>query len=224
MRIVKPNGVFQFAISQRTLRPFGQTDASEQNTWKLADYQFKVDNETKAIDGIDYFTLTYENRSINLDELTVPRGKVVTGVRFYHHKGHVVLQIRATDFNYFSGQLLNLHYTPWVTNTAGGASEIDVSSRANPLEYGEGVNEPIAAKPNQFVVFRPSDFETDAAQSTVPFIETLPLESKNPVVLAGVALALKAQMGSGGIIAPKLITYDFQIADKEPTEEFDYID
>lgn len=223
VRIVKPNGVFQLAISQRKLLPFGQTDSTEENTWRLAEYQFKV-NESKAINGIDYFTLTYENRSVNLDELTLPRGKVVTGVRFYHHKGHIVLQIRATDFNYFSGKLVNLHYTPWVTNDDGGQTEVEPSNRANPLVYGEGVNAPVAFKPNQYVTFRPTDFETDAAQLTVPFIETLPLESKNPVVLAGVALTLKTQKGSGGILAPKLIAYDFPIADKQPNEEFDYID
>lgn len=223
MQIIKPNGVFQLAISQRTLLPYGQTDATAENTWKLADYQFKV-NESKAINGIDYFTLTYENRSVNLDELTVPRGKVVTGVRFYHHKGHILLQIRATDFNYVNGKLQNLQYTPWVTNDDGGQVEVEPSSRANPLVYGEGVNAPMALEPNQYVTFRPSDFETDASQLTVPFIETLPLESKNPVILAGIALTLKTQNGSGGIIAPKLIAYDFPIADKQPTEEFDYID
>lgn len=207
------------AVSQRTLLPFGQTDATEVNTWKLADYQFKV-NESKAIDGIDYFTLTYENRSVNLDELTVPRGKVVTGVRFYHHKGHIVLQIRATDFDYFSGKLVNLNYTPWVTNDDGGQTHIELSSRANPLKHGKGVNAPMAVEPNRYVSFQPSDFDTDASQLTVPFIETLPLESKNPVVLAGVALTLKIQEGTGGIIAPKLIAYDFPIADKQPTEEY----
>lgn len=211
------------AISQRTLLPFGQTDATEEKTWKLADYQFKV-NESKAIDGIDYFTLTYENRSVNLDELTVPRGKVVTGIRFYHQNGHILIQIRATDFNYFSGKLLNLHYTPWVTNDDGGQTEFEPPSRANPLEYGVGVNAPIAIKPNQYVTFRPSDFETDASQLTVPFIETLQLESKNPVILAGIALTLKTQHESGGIIAPKLIVYEFPIADKQAADEFDYID
>lgn len=223
VRILKREGVFQFAISQRTLLPYGQADGSETSTWKLADYQFAA-RDSNAVDGVDYFTLTHGTRGINLDELTVPQGKVVTGVRFFHQNGHIVLQIRATDFNYFSGALQNLDDEPWVTNSDGGQHEIVVNKPGNPVDAIVDDNLPITVQPNSFIKFGPSDFETDIRQSTVPFIETLPLESKNPVAIAGIALALKGQTGSGGIIAPRLISYEFPIADPVPEDEFDYID
>lgn len=93
VRLVKQNGVIQLSISQRTLLPFGQTEETEQDTWKLSDYQFAA-TDHNAIDGVDFFTLTYENRSINLDDLVVPQGKLVTGVRFFNLNGHLALQIR----------------------------------------------------------------------------------------------------------------------------------
>lgn len=222
VRIIKRNGVIQLAISQRTLLPYGQTDAKEQNTWKYADYQFAVTDRGPS-NGIDYFTLTYENRSINLDDLTVPQGKLVTGVRFFHLNGHIVLQIRATDFNYFSGKLLNLDYTPWVVNKDGGQHEIVLNNPGHPIEASVEINYPKRAK-NAFVTFGPSAFDTDIGQSTIPFIENLPIESKNPVVLAGVGLTHKGQVGSGGFIAPKLITYEFPIADPIVDEEYVYIE
>ena len=98
VRLVKENGVIQLSISQRTLLPFGQTEETEQDTWKLSGYQFAATDHS-AIDGVDFFTLTYENRSINLDDLVVPQGKLVTGIRFFNLNGHLTLQIRGERVN-----------------------------------------------------------------------------------------------------------------------------
>lgn len=223
VRILKKDGVFQFAISQRTLLPYGQTDGNEQNTWKLSNYQFSI-RDPSAVDGVDYFTLTYGRRAINLDELTVPQGKVVTGVRFFHQNDHIVMQIRATDFNYVSGHLQNVQYTPWVTNLGGGQKELVIDHPGIPTDAVLDVNLPTNYEKNTFIRFGPSDFEADLGQSTVPFVETAPLESRNPVALAGVGLVHKGQATSGGVIALKLISYDFPIADPVPEDTFDYID
>lgn len=223
VRIVKVNGVIQLSISQRTLLPFGQTDESEQDTWKLADYQFAA-TDKGPIEGVDYFTLTYENRSVNLDDLVVPKGKLVTGVRFYHLNGHLILQIRATDFNYFEGRLENISHNPWVMNENGGQNEIKIVKKVNPLDtVVSDVYLPITSD-NSFVQFGPSDIDFDVGQSTVPFIDTFPLESKNPILLGGLGLTYKNNDGSGGFIAIKTITYDFAIADIATDEEYDYID
>lgn len=223
VRLVKVNGVIQLSISQRTLFPFGQTDVSEQDTWKLATYQFAA-TDHGPIEGIDYFTLTYENRSINLDDLVVPQGKLVTGVRFYHLNGHLVLQIRATDFNYFSGRLENITYNPWVMNSNGGQKEIEIPKKTNPIDVVVGDIYMPEMSENAFVRFSPSDIDHDVGQSTVPFIDTFQLESRNPVVLGGVGLTYKRSDDSGGFIAVKTITYDFAIADIKVDEEYDYID
>lgn len=223
VQIFKKNGLFQLAISQRTLLPYGETDGNEQNTWKWANYQFSP-KDSSAVDGVDYFTLTHDQRAINLDELVVPQGKLVTGVRFFHQNGHIVLQIRATDFNYFLGRLTNLDYTPWVTNLDGGQHELVIEHPGIPTDAMLDVNLPTKYEKNSFIKFGPTDFEIDIGQTTVPFIETVSLESKHPVILSGIGLVHKGQATSGGVIAPKLISYDFPIADPVPEDEYDYID
>lgn len=222
IRIVKENGVFQLSISQRTLLKYGQTDDSEQDTWKLADYQYAV-SDRGPIDGIDYYTLTYENRSINLDDLTVPNDKLVTGVRFHQLNGHLILQIRATDFDYLSGSLKNIEHNPWVMNPHGGQYEINIEKRINPATGGGDIQRPNQL-PNSYVRFGSTDFDSDVGQLTIPFVETTPLESKNPIILSGIGLTYKTNDASGGFIAIKTIAYEFAVADPTPDEEYDYID
>lgn len=223
VRLVKVNGVIQLSISQRTLLPFGQTDESEQDTWKLANYQFAV-TDVGPINGTDYFTLTYDKRSVNLDDLVVPERKLVTGVRFYHHNDHLILQIRATDFDYFTGRLENITYNPWVMNENGGQNEVQIIKKTNPIDVVVNDIYLPEQSDNSFVKFSPSDIDFDVGQLTVPFIDTFPLESRNPVVLGGVGLTYKRSDESGGFIALKTITYDFAIADVKVDEEYDYID
>lgn len=223
VRLTKESGVIQLAVSQRTLLPFGQTDESEQDTWKLAEYQFAA-TDSGPVNGVDYFTLTYENRSINLDDLVLPQGKLVTGVRFHNLNGHLALQIRATDFAYFMGRLENLTHTPWAMNDNGGKNEIKIPKRASPLEtVVPDVYIPENTL-NSFVQFGPSDIEFDVGQTTVPIIDTLSVESHNPVALGGIGLTYKKNEESGGFIGVKTITYDFAIADVTIDEEYDYID
>lgn len=214
--------MIQISTSQRTLLPFGQTDESEQDTWILADEQFAV-TDIGVIEGIDYATLTYENRSINLDDLILPRGKLVTGVRFQQTAdGHLALEIRATDFDYFSGRLLNISHNPWVKNEYGGQIEIEIPKKRNPMQYIVKDLYLPETIPNAYVRFGPSDLTYDIGQTTVPMIETYPLESRNPVALGGIGLTYKSNNDSAGFIALKTITYEFSIADAG--FEYDYID
>lgn len=202
--------------------PFGQTDESEQDTWKLSANQFAI-SDIGAVEGINYTTLTYENRAINLDDLVLPQDKVVTGVRFQlNSNGHLTLEIRATDFDYFYGRLHNVTHNPWAKNENGGQIEIEIQQKLNPLE--NVVNELYVPEniPNAYVKFQTSDIESDVGQSTVPFIDTFPLESRNPVALSGIGLTYKRNSEAGGFITLKTITYDFAIADIE--DEYEYID
>lgn len=223
VRLVKENGVIQISASQRTLLSFGQTSESEQDTWILPDEQFAV-TDIGVYEDIDYATLSYDNRAINVDDLILPPGKLVTGVRFQRSSvnGHLQLEIRATDFDYFSGRLLNISHNPWVKNTDGGQNEIEIAHRRNPLKYIVNDLYLPDTTPNAFVKFGPSDLDYDIGQTTVPIIETYPVESQNPVALGGIGLTYKSNNDSAGFIALKTISYEFSIADAD--KEYDYID
>lgn len=112
--ITKRNRMLQFTIAESTLLPYGKlnttivNDDDDQNVNANNRYvthpEWTID--TPGIkNGVDYHTLTYENRAINLDAVIAPAGKVITGIRFHALDDKTLtIQIRATDFDYETGK------------------------------------------------------------------------------------------------------------------------
>lgn len=161
--------------------------------------------------GVDYFTLTREHRSINLDTIFLPLNKVVTGIRFQMNDNHrLIIEIRATDFDYETGMLLNLEQSAWIKHTDNRINEhrqeITIDEPDSPTRT-TNIQERFNSN-NKFITFRSTDIKKDLSQLTVPFIESVPLEASEPRPLSGVGLYYKGEKGYGGYIAVKLITYD----------------
>lgn len=208
MNIVCIIGIIQFVIAQRQLLAFGNVDRSPiEYAWSLAE-QF-APNSSDSQEGIDYFVLTYENRSLNLDTITASAGHVVTGVRFNrNHKGHLLLEVRFTEFDAFTGKLINLEKSVWLSNPNGGKHRIntdnlDIPTRANGKSVGK-------FKENSYVRFGPTHKKIDLSQTTVPFIDGQKVEAKMPGPLSGVGLFYKSQ----GFVAPRIILYNFEASDE----------
>lgn len=187
------------------------------NTWRSSKYQFTPE-ERRPVDGVDYVALTYENRSIVLGDVVVPAGKVVTGVRFAHRDGHVLLEIRATDFDYVRGKLSNLESSFWISNEADfhSSKEIQIPNRSNPFERFNRMKLYIPQNSKKsYVRFGPSDFNSDLGQTTIPLIEADQLASSVPTPLSGIGLTYENDEAhtTGGAIAPKLIVYESPIGD-----------
>lgn len=66
------------------------------------------------------------------------------------------------------------------------------------------------SKSDQYLEFIHTDFDRDAAQTTVPFIDAQPVESALPVPLSGAGIYHKGRQHFGGFIGPKVITYNFR--------------
>lgn len=211
--LTKQNGIIHLAIAERTLLPYGQAETTSDHSfyepWKSSYEFFNIDDSDIA-ENIDFFTLTYENRSINLDMVTVPKGFLVTGVRFRVTKaGHITLDVRATPFDFITGKLKDLTNSMWVSNPNCGQTEIPLHRPSNPLNHLNTLSQ-MNSTPNAFIKFGPTDFWTDVSQLTVPFIDTQRIEPYNPIPLSGVGLYHRSVDESGGFIAPKLIVYDFE--------------
>lgn len=91
----KFQGIFHFVIVERELKPYATLNVVSNPTWHLfnkVDY-FNIHDATVR-EGIDYHTLTWQNRSINLDTVELPTGKVVTGIRMRVINGAISLQVR----------------------------------------------------------------------------------------------------------------------------------
>lgn len=183
--------------------PNGQilSDKANEIKWKAASL-FRV-NDGEAVEGVDYHTITWTNRSFDLDTVFDVQ-RVVTGVRFRVIDAHVRLEVRFTDFDYQSGELRNVRHSEWV-GSSHGIKKLLKPNRPDRPTRSPRKSMPIKGE-HFYVQFHPSDIRKDAAQSTVPFIDSQPIEASTPI--SGVGLHLKTQFGYGGFIAPKLIVFD----------------
>lgn len=79
------------------------------------------------------------------------------------------------------------------------------------------------SKPDTFIKFTSTDMASDAAQTTVPFIDTQYVAPDPPVLLSGIGIFHKGQPHYGGFIAPKVFTYDYSgvIAPLSPYDELE---
>lgn len=207
VQLTKQHGIIHLVITERTLLPYGQAEHTTDHSF----YEFFNIDDSNIEENVDYVKLTYENRSINLDMVTVPKGSLVTGVRFRVIKtGHITLDVRATSFDFLTGKLKDLTNSPWISNPNCGQTEITLQRPASPLNHANNLSQ-INTTPNAFIKFGPTDYWSDVMQLTVPFVDTQRVEPYNPIALAGVGLYHKStKSGAGGFIAPKLIVYDFE--------------
>ncbi|KAG8037811.1 hypothetical protein G9C98_006022 [Cotesia typhae] len=168
--------------------------------------------------GVDYHTLSWEKRAVDLDDLTAPDEHILTGVRFRMVGSHLNFEVRITPFNFTSGLLIKpFEKSQWTgnlnTEVSNGNSEqkrreLVISNPDVPIR----IRQPSLpdSLSNQFLNFGPTDLDKDAAQSTIPFLDTQPVITNPPFPLAGAGIYHKGRSGSGGYIALKAITYDFK--------------
>ncbi|XP_026760961.2 uncharacterized protein LOC113519932 isoform X1 [Galleria mellonella] len=224
VRLVKHGKVFHLQISEGTLSERGSITPG---TWVPIK---KFDPFESGIkEGVDYHTLTYERRAIDLDELDSPAGHVLTGVRFSMIGSHLHFEIRSTPFNYATGRLA-YDKSQWISNDNTDGTDTprsrlelhypDIPSRSH-------VSLPVDSKHDQYVEFTHSDFDADAAQSTVPFIDVQPVQTlKGGALLSGAGVVHRGADGNGGFIALKVFTYDFSrhIQAETPVNEYYDVD
>ncbi|XP_063364049.1 uncharacterized protein LOC134652808 isoform X2 [Cydia amplana] len=223
LRIVKLGRVFHLQISEGVL---GERGAVTPSGWVPV---VKFDPADVGVAETDYHTLTYEQRAIDLDELDSPKGHVLTGVRWRMIGAHLHFEIRSTPFNYTTGRLAP-DRSQWISNdNTEGADQPrkrlelykpDVPTRsAAPM--------PVDSTHDQYVEFVNSDFEADAAQTTVPFLDVQPVEPMKGASLAsGAGVVHRGSRGSGGFVTVKLFTYDYSPhvrADPPPHHEPDFV-
>ncbi|XP_045536681.1 uncharacterized protein LOC123721596 isoform X3 [Papilio machaon] len=207
VRLVKHGRVFHLQISEGTL---GERGAVRAGSW--VPIQKFDPNDQSVREGIDYHTLTYERRAIDLDELDSPVGHVLTGVRFRMIGAHLHFEIRSTPFNYTTGRLFP-EKSVWISNdnTEGAEkprSQLTLHRPDIPTRSPMPLS--VDSKHDQFIEFTNTDFEADAAQSTVPFIDIQPVQPlKGGGLSSGAGLIHRGAPGSGGFIAVKLFTYDY---------------
>lgn len=189
------------------MKPFGLVNSSSPAWASYGSGGYFNLHDPQIREGQDYHTLTWQNRTINLDTVEVPAGKVVTGVRFRVVDGALQLQVRATDFDFTAGRLTNIESSFWYTSPRKPRTELVLDHPDVPTNCREKSIPNIL--PDRYIKFGPSDKYKDIAQTTVPFIDSQLVESHNPGPLSGVGIYYKGFIGYGGFIAPKILNYNF---------------
>lgn len=123
---------------------------------------FSVD-DFEVEEGIDYHTLSWHNRSIDLDTV-FDSERVVTGVRFRVVDSHLRLEVRVTNFDYRTGKLFDVQHSQWISNDSKDKKIIPFQRPDRPTRTPQK-SIPIK-RSNLYAEFQPSDIYKDAAQST----------------------------------------------------------
>uniref|UniRef100_A0A1Y1N5R8 Uncharacterized protein n=1 Tax=Photinus pyralis TaxID=7054 RepID=A0A1Y1N5R8_PHOPY len=211
LRFTKKNRIIHLQIQEGKLLPHGGIDSSTIRWVPVEDYKI---TDRYIYNGQDYHTLTWEQRSIDLDDLIADDQHVMTGVRFKKIGTHLNFEIYITPFDFEKGQLLEPAYRSiWKDNSNTDASthnprtQVYLSDPDIPTRIPRASR--LDSKTDQYIDFTHTDMNRDAAQTTVPFLDAQPVVPKMAVPLAGAGLYHKGSKNSGGFIAPKIVTYDY---------------
>ncbi|XP_006608511.1 uncharacterized protein LOC102676890 isoform X2 [Apis dorsata] len=205
VRFKKVNQIIHIQIQQGELMPRGNIDKTSVH-WKSIEEFNILDNNIK--NGVDYHTLSWEKRGLDLDDLVLDKNYLLTGFKFRMVGSRLNLEVRMTPFNFTTGKLIEpLNNSFWFSHDRTDRTELKFENPNIPTRL------PLLALPDskteQYLNFAPSDRKTDAAQNTIPFLDVQPVESNPPIPIAGAGIFHKGRLGSGGYVALRLITYDF---------------
>ncbi|KAL0118791.1 hypothetical protein PUN28_009452 [Cardiocondyla obscurior] len=205
MRLKKVNRVIHIQIQEGQLLPRGGINTSTIE-WQPVD-EFSI-MDSKIRNNVDYHTLVWEKRALDLDDLTSPQDHLLTGIRFRMVGSRLNLEIMISPFNFTSGLLVQpTEKSFWHSNDVTTRSELNYVEPDIPIR-NSAPNVPDSNE-NQYLNFAPSDRQKDAAQSTIPFLDIQPVTPNPPVPLSGAGIFHKGRKGSGGFVALKLTTYNF---------------
>lgn len=210
-RFVKDQRVFHLQLQQGALLPGGLINQSSIEWIPLETYDV---NHVDIRNGYDYHELSYDSRSLDLDQITaVNDSLVVTGARFRVIDKHLNLEVRFSLFNFSTGRLVNPNVNSfWLGNNKTPGHENNPREKLVLYDPQVSTKSPLQSRPlsndNQYMEFINSSLDKDAAQNTVPFIDIQEVVTDPAVPLSGLGIYHRGRKGFGGYFAPKIVTYN----------------
>ncbi|XP_057333732.1 uncharacterized protein LOC130672935 [Microplitis mediator] len=229
VRFQKKDNMLHVQIQEGKLLPEGRVNRSTLQWVKLDDLEYRKntpegsfvkltkDDEVPLVLNTDYAFLNNDYRTVWLDDITVNKDYVVTGVRFNYIilSGAISIELYSTKFDYFSGELSpNEESNEWTNanrmatrdnNYNQPRSEVDLSNCDDPLKK---LGNDVMSKTNQLIKFQMADFKKTSGQVVIPFIDARPAGISGHTALTGVGIFHRGARGFGGFLAPRLIGMD----------------
>lgn len=208
VRFVKKGRVFYIQVEQGTADKFGYVNASTVE-WKPIKSTINI---TRDVENRDYMKLSWERRSVDLDDLRAPDGHVVTGVTFRKLGEHLNMEMQVTPI---AARTAKLSPTKgyWISNdnTPSALSsprqqlrlqgEQDVPTRTELPSWPD-------SKTDTFIEFEASSVWRDVSQTTLPFLDSQAVAPRPAVWLTGLGLYHKGQPAYGGFLGLRVETVD----------------
>lgn len=120
LRFIKKNRIIHLQIQEGKLLPRGNIDSTTVRWVPVDDYKI---TDRQIFNGQDFFTMNWEQRRLDLDDLNTAEGRILTGkiiatkmsferlfskfvgVRFKKIGSHLNFEIYTTPFDFITGQL-----------------------------------------------------------------------------------------------------------------------
>jgi len=210
VRFVKRGKIVYPQIEQATALSEGGIDETTRTWVEPTQIAYSdVRNLTKNTGSV--FTMSYEQRAMDMDSLMAPEGHVLTGVKLRNIGGHLNLEIQVTPMEFKTGNVVSDRST-WIANDNTPATDmprtlVPIIMPDIPTKF-TGPNN-VDTTTDQFIQFDASSAHKDVSQTTVPFIDAQPVAPKPATWLAGAGLYHKGRVGYGGFVGFKVSTYDF---------------
>ncbi|KAK0078608.1 hypothetical protein PV326_009238 [Microctonus aethiopoides] len=219
LKIVKINTMIHLQIQQAKLLPNNKIDPNTK-FWKPLDEIVKLTNHslfpndwTKLSADEDYLSLSFANRTINLDDIILPLDYVVTGVRF----GRTLSEDQQTSALRIEvkGVHVDREIGKIIPNTEINLTSDNMESNRLLPDYQrlrtqitlDNCDDPVEAKnytqileTNKYIKFTHTDKKKDLAQTTIPYLDAREFTVEDDVPLIGVGLTYAGQEGYGGFI------------------------
>ncbi|XP_066975576.1 uncharacterized protein [Macrobrachium rosenbergii] len=208
LKFMKKQRVIHIQVQQGEALPQGQVNISSIH-WVPVEPINII--STAYQEGTHFKKLSYEDRNIDLDQLSAPEAHVVTGVRFRMLGSHINLEMQVTPVNYTDGKL-EPYKSYWVSNDNTPAMANNPRKQFSVDDLDDPTKFPLQnkqdAEPDSWLRFVPTSRGEDVAQLTVPFFDAQNVSPSPSSWLSGIELFHKGQQGSGGFLGLKVFTYD----------------
>lgn len=208
VKFTKQQRVIHIKIQQGQALPQGQVNISSIHWVDVEPINFI---STAYQEGTHFKKLSYEDRNIDLDQLTAPIEHVVTGVKFRMLGSHINLEMQVTPINYTTGELQTFK-SYWVSNDNTPAMAKNPRKEFKVEDLDDPTLFPLLNKqdslPDSYLRFGPTSRGEDVSQLTIPFFDAQNVSPSPSSWFSGIEIFHKGQPGSGGFLSLKVLTYD----------------
>ena len=147
----------------------------------------ETDSNRLAANTSAVFTMSYEQRAVDLDSLEASPGQVLTGIKLRKLGGHLNLEIQTTPVKFREGKLLSDRST-WIGNDNTPATDkprtfVPIIMPDVPTKLS-GRNK-VDSTHDEYLQFDATSAHKDVSQTTIPFIDSQPVSPRPSTWLAG---------------------------------------